>query len=51
MITGALLSSDGAANTGLTSKSNYKKGELVLAKWTDCKLYSATVLKKVKKGL
>jgi len=31
-------------------KSNYKKGETVLAKWTDCKLYTATVLKKIDKG-
>ena len=32
-------------------KSKYKKGETVLAKWTDCKLYSATVLKKIGKGI
>ena len=31
-------------------KSKYKKGEAVLAKWTDCKLYTATVLNKVGKG-
>ncbi|XP_076824319.1 uncharacterized protein LOC143470216 [Clavelina lepadiformis] len=28
-------------------KYHYKKGDLVLAKWSDCKLYSATVLKRI----